>query len=368
MLNMIQDRNLDELEQELSSLESLISRARARQIELIATLDASQVATADGCRTMAEWVGARLDIDPGTARRLVGLSRHMDTAAGAALSHGEATLDRAAAVTRLTELGIPDAFARSLGFDLAGVHRWASSHRHISRVDEQRAFEERFLVLQPSLDEATWRLWGQLPGIDGRLVEQALDVRADQIPSDIGGSRAQRRADALTAVCGDSLVGSRDRDTETFPQPAPGFDVTVVVDAGLAASSSGEAGARILGGPRIGPSALAEAICGGSLAAFTNLGGQLHRVGNGGTAIPASVRRYVLARDGACVIDGCRSRHRLQVHHVRERANGGGHEPENLVVVCWYHHHIAIHGNQLRIDPASPPHRRRLIRSGCSPP
>ncbi len=35
--------------------------------------------------------------------------------------------------------------------------------------------------------------------------------------------------------------------------------------------------------------------------------------------------------------------------------------PENLVTVCWYHHHVAIHMLGMTIDPDSPLHRRRLI-------
>jgi hypothetical protein len=86
-------------------------------------------------------------------------------------------------------------------------------------------------------------------------------------------------------------------------------------------------------------------------------------------AIPPAVRRYVAWRDGGCTIDGCRSRYRLQPHHVRHRADGGGHEPDNLTTLCWYHHHVAIHVSDFRIDPHSPPQRRRLLPpSGADPP
>jgi hypothetical protein len=46
---------------------------------------------------------------------------------------------------------------------------------------------------------------------------------------------------------------------------------------------------------------------------------------------------------------------------ILERSNGGRHRPDNLITVCWYHHHIAIHMLGMRIDPDSPTHRRRLI-------
>jgi hypothetical protein len=42
------------------------------------------------------------------------------------------------------------------------------------------------------------------------------------------------------------------------------------------------------------------------------------------------------------------------------RAWGGDHDTGNLVSLCWYHHHVAIHQMGMTLDPSSPPHRRRL--------
>jgi hypothetical protein len=37
--------------------------------------------------------------------------------------------------------------------------------------------------------------------------------------------------------------------------------------------------------------------------------------------------------------------------------------------LCWYHHHVAIHGMGMEIDPHSPVHRRRLRwPTGSDPP
>ena len=65
---------------------------------------------------------------------------------------------------------------------------------------------------------------------------------------------------------------------------------------------------------------------------------------------------------GQCSIEGCPSRYRLQPHHIQERQNGGNHHPDNLTTLCWYHHHVAIHGLGFTIDPHSPTHRRRLLK------
>ncbi len=67
----IDTASTDGLEQELLDLEALVARARSRQLDLLAELDRRQVATADGCRTMVEWVSGRLDVGPETASSLV---------------------------------------------------------------------------------------------------------------------------------------------------------------------------------------------------------------------------------------------------------------------------------------------------------
>jgi 5-methylcytosine-specific restriction endonuclease McrA len=40
----------------------------------------------------------------------------------------------------------------------------------------------------------------------------------------------------------------------------------------------------------------------------------------------------------ACVVPRCTSKRFLEVHHVKRRADGGGHEPWNLMVLSDCHH------------------------------
>ena len=100
----------------------------------------------------------------------------------------------------------------------------------------------------------------------------------------------------------------------------------------------------------------------------TTTGAQPLAVGPAGRTVPPRLKRFILHRDGGCVIDGCTSRYRLQPHHLVPRSQGGTHHPSNLATVCWYHHHIIIHGLGSHIDPDSPPHRRRFLHPGPEPP
>ena len=70
--------------------------------------------------------------------------------------------------------------------------------------------------------------------------------------------------------------------------------------------------------------------------------------------IPPRIRRRVWRRDhGRCTAPGCRSAKHLEVHHLRRRVDGGGHDPLNLTVLCNAHHDL-IHRGALVVDGAAP--------------
>ncbi len=70
--------------------------------------------------------------------------------------------------------------------------------------------------------------------------------------------------------------------------------------------------------------------------------------------IPERIRRLVFRRDGRrCTVPGYRSRHHLAVHHITPLYANGGHEVENLTVLCGGHHR-ALHDGLLAITGRAP--------------
>ena len=207
---------------------------------------------------------------------------------------------------------------------------------------------------------------GQLPGVAGRIVEKALHDRGDtfgDLPDGTRASRGQRNADALVVMAQDSLDGDVASNT---PGAAP--HVTVFVDA-TGNADGGSSGAEVAFGPRVGPDTLEALLCSGSVQVVGLDGGRPIVSSASSRRVPPTVRRFVVWRDGGCTADGCLSRYRLQPHHVRWQADGGTHAPENLTTLCWFHHHVVIHGRGFRIDPDSAPGRRRFLRPiGPDPP
>jgi len=232
----------------------------------------------------------------------------------------------------------------------------AAQRERYTAACERRDFDSRYLHIQPSLDDSMWRLWGQLSGVDGRVVDKAIQTSVDSLPNNPDSSAAQDRADGLVAVASEWLsgeIGGHELDVEIF------------IDAGLAAGSSGGRGVSVGTGTRVGPATLAEILCDGTVG-VTLFDGTSRTVSAtpASRTIPHPIRGYVLHRDGhRCTVAGCGSRTRLQPHHIVAYTDGGTHHPDNLVALCWYHHHVVVHQQGMRLDPDSPPHRRTFLRA-----
>jgi hypothetical protein len=348
--------SVDRLEQHLVESMTLISQVTAGMLPVIRALDVAQVMSLDGARGMDEWLASRLDVGVKTARTMLALARACDDRIDSALEGG-ASVDRAVATLSLIQNGADEATVEaSAGFDIAGVRQLAGRHRRLTPEQESDGFADRYLHIQPSLDDSRWRLWGQLSGTDGRIVEKAIHTAVDALPDNPDTTASQDRADGLVSVASEWLageIGGHDLAAEIF------------IDADLAARTNGEAGVSVVGGTRLGPATLGEILCEGTtrVIVFDETTRSISTTPSTRT-IPPAIRSYVFERDGhRCVIAGCQSRSRLQPHHLIGYAQGGTHHPDNLITVCWYHHHIVIHQQGLEIDPQSPPQRRTFLRN-----
>ena len=350
-------RTVDSIESDLLDWQAEHSRLYARQLEAIRRLDVAQVDLVDGCRSMVEWVSSRLDVAPSTARDLVLVAKASDADVESLLTRGEIGWERAVALVRLRLAGASDDLvSQSFGHDLAGIARLTANLKQIDAAAETARFESRYLVLQSSFDRSGLKYWGEAVGVDAETIEKALWARSDQLPDLPGIDRTQKLADAMSSICLDSLTGGSEGRAVTVAE--------VFIDAATTVESDGELGVTLSSGSRVGPNTLGEVLCTGRIRTIiTNQDGYPVGVTNLSEAIPPAIRAQVWRRDqGHCVIDACPSRYRLEPHHLKHRADGGSNDLRNLALICWFHHHIAIHHLGLTLDPTSPPHRRRFTR------
>jgi HNH endonuclease/Domain of unknown function (DUF222) len=320
----------DQLEQKLLYNRRLRSGLYAEDIEILEVMDRRQVATADGCRNLSEWTAATLDIGVDTAQSLIRTMRRTVDRPDLreALAAG-VSFDRIEAVSRIPE---------NVGFleqcDIAGVRHSAGMRARISSEDDHRTVQDRFLVLQPSLDESWWKLWGGLDGVSGAIVDKVLTEIEDQLPSLPDGTRGDpswRKATALVELA-----------ISDNPPPA---QISVFIDANQATPTNAQTGVELAIGPRIGREALQAILCEAvTEITVTSQDGTPMSYGRRTRTIPPALRRAILHRDNnRCAADGCDSRNRLQTHHITPWSEGGPTDPDNLITLCWYHHHIIIH-------------------------
>lgn len=380
----------DALEQRLIGVESEIARLRHEQLGLLHRADVGQVAANDGSRSLQEWTAARLDITSQLAGDLVTAARALTPALNDSLAAGKISFDRAVATSRLAASGAAESIVdASYGHDLVGVGRLAAAHRRMGPDDEQEVFDSRHAAVQLSLDQTSSSVWATLTGVDSQIVTEALDMWADRLPALPDGTRdtrAHRQADAFVAIFRHALTtdGQEASSSSGHSSGGPsssrqfsggqfsagkGPHVLLTADLATLAESGGTKGVAVVGGPRVGINAMEEALCNGSVSLDVKLSdGRILGLGNATDVIPPRERQHVLARDGGCTADGCRSRYHLEVHHILPRSQGGDHDPKNLTTLCWFHHHVVVHGMGYSIDSTSPPHRRRFRPPGTAPP
>lgn len=340
----------DQLEQALLQEEANIARSRARQMQLIHLADAMQLPNADGSRSMREWVAGRLDISREAAFSLTTTAKRLADLPDLAqhLADGRITFDRAAATFRIPSEHQDD---RLLSIDIPGLRRIAARHRRMERVDDATAHVSQHLSSQPNLDESTWEIWGKLDGYGGSVVSKVLTEEADLIESLPEGERpglGYRRAVALAKVCEDRRPGIGSTPL-----------ITVFVDAD---------GAETEVGTPVGPEILDKVACVGDLELIRNVDGKPLSVGRRSRVISKRIKRFVIHRDGGCSAEGCASRYRLEPHHKAPWSEGGPTDPDNLTTLCWFHHHVVVHGWGYRIDSIRGPSRIRFTKPGHDPP
>lgn len=340
--------SIDQREQRLVAAERAIARLRELQMQDLAELDVAQIATADGSRSLSEWVAARLDQGVESARTLVRTMRRLQgrPILREQLAAGSVSFDRVEALSRIREDVGPMEWA-----DVSAIRREAAKRAKVNAASEYFSARDRYHVMQPSLDESRWRYWGALDGPSGALVNKVISEAADalpDLPDGTKGGRGWRQATALV----ECLVSDE----------APPANVSVFVDAKEAAWTRGEAGVVVEAGPNVGRRALQAILCDAETEVIARSeDGRAMNYGRRKRTAPASLRRALLARyNHTCDADGCTTQHRLQIHHLTPWSEGGETDQDNLVVLCWFHHQVVVHERGYEIRYHHDPRRVRF--------
>ncbi len=114
---------------------------------------------------MGDWVSAHLDVSSQTANRLWQVARAHHDDIDTLMESGRCGLDRAAVLVKLRAAGVDQTQLGDTapGFSLGRLYGLLDRVRTLSAGDEASGFAHRYLVIQPSLDDAAYKLWGCSP-------------------------------------------------------------------------------------------------------------------------------------------------------------------------------------------------------------
>ena len=255
------------------------------------------------------------------------------------------------------------------------VGRVAQIANRAADDDRVKAFERRFLAVQPGLD-GTLSGYLELDDDAGTRLLRALDDAAAPLTGPRALTRdatlpetqveadrrtlGRRRADALVTIAEHWLAshtppgdphgtgdapGGADLPPRTGPARRARPLMYVWTDiATLVGDDTSSVAARLLWdtlgpNPVLTPTAVRRLASDARLQFILTDGSEVLGVAAPVTTIPAKVRAAVHARDQGCRFPGCRVPiTQTDLHHVVGRAAGGHTTVDNLVAICRRHH------------------------------
>ncbi|MDY7529652.1 MULTISPECIES: HNH endonuclease signature motif containing protein [unclassified Cryobacterium] len=210
----------------------------------------------------------------------------------------------------------------------------------------------------PTAEEQALMDSGQMiPGAESADGESDTGPELDVIEAELRERRAdtrtggEKRADILRALFEHA---ARDTDTPSMGGSAP--TVMVHVNAADLASGVGVGWIDGVEAP-VSLKTVHQRICdGGFQGVLFGANNEVLKLGPERRYFNRAQRRAITARDGGCIIPGCKApAHWAEVHHVKPWAKDGPTTVDNGVLLCWFHHHtIDTSGWEIRMVKGSP--------------
>ena len=337
----------------VTAARALVDRFDTICTRIVASFSKSPMIRDDGYRSISEWLVHNTHARPTEGEHRVAHAEVLTKLAGwsDAIDAGTIGISHVGVVAhvltkaRLSFLerdsGIVLGWAQTLSFTQfrQTVALWVS-HCDDALGDptsEKEHEEVRRVQLSPT-PGGMWILNGLLDPLGGEALSKALEAAMPKPCEGDNRTPAQRRHDALIDIAHESLA-NEGRMVVGGERP----HVTVTVDAGSGIAHTSQM-VRLSSFTR--DMLLCDCV---TTSVWLSADGTPFDVGTPTSVVPARNRRAVLARDLCCRYPGCHRPARwTDVHHVKERSNGGTHELTNLCALCKFHHRY-VHKHKLKI-------------------
>ncbi len=284
--------------------------------------DRRQQFIADGSPDLVQWLGARFGLRHSTAALLVRVARRLQDlpVLRERFASGVLSLDQVDAISRMatpeTEAGLIE---ECLGLSNAALDRAARRSNPPSAADERSVWERRRLGLQWNLDESELRFGGNLPGVEGKILEDAVRSRADRIPPNPETGSLDdyptRLADGLVELAATTTSDESGRST-------PMVLLTVNADLEVLTETIGGGVAELEAGPVISNQTARLLACDAIVETAVYDDCRILGVGRKTRSVPGWLRRQLWVRDGGCRFPGCGRVGWVHAHHKQHGPTG----------------------------------------------
>jgi hypothetical protein len=352
-----QPRSIDELDRAICTLARQMNAESHRMLVLVREFDERLGWAKWSFKSCAEWFAWRCGLSQSAAREKVRTAhalRHLPAIA-AAFADGRLSYSKVRALTRVAQPQDEDLL---LAYALeATVDRVEERCRQIRNVEPESAhrarsvWERRSLWIWRDDTRGTLRISVEVPIEEGELIAKAIDcaVAAGEVSTgvepDLNGEtkgfpwRAQQ-ADALVAVAKSYLSGGGAGGERA--STADHTLVVVHVDEAALRDGAGRSDLPI--------DTIKRLACDGSVVTVVEgERGEPLDVGRKQRVVSTALRRALYARDRGCTFPGCQRRRYLDAHHLHHWADGGETNPDNLTLLCTYHHRL-LHEGSFKIE------------------
>jgi hypothetical protein len=371
------------LEARGSALVGVVNAATAALVGVIADALVCEAWRGHGINTPEHWAGLRFGLSPQRARRLVAAARALAVLpqCRAAFGAGEISEDHVAVIVNAQVTPHHDgevvglarhATVGQLRHALSWLPKPPAAQPDETQPDETKPDETkpdetkpdetkpdgkrrpdpepRVFVSRAYRDDGTWSLQAIMPGVDGAVVDKAIEAAIDKLFRLRYGPDAdpalRQKITVIDALRYLAEVGLEAMDPATAGHPERMPSERYLVNVHLRGDDPDRA--RIHLGPLMPSDLTDEASCDAYLRAWiTDTAGNVN-LGRTVRTVDPKARTVIETRDGGCRVPGCHATRGLRIHHIVHWADGGPTDTANLVALCPAHHRL-VHQGHYRI-------------------
>jgi hypothetical protein len=335
------DRSAGERVETIAQLSALLAATHAELLDVVTAADVAGDWVDDGATGPAPWLVGHNAIAHGTAREWLRVGDALQDlpALRERYAAGAMSWDQIRHATKFASSIDDGELAQRLpGLSANQIAVMARQARPIPDCDAAAAHANRGLWWRRDHRRGGYTYRGFVPFDQGEAINIALDRHAERAgPNPETGHwdpTATRRADALHDLATRALGADPDPDR-----------ATVVIHADARVVDGEIAGNGFLRDVAICQTTLMRSLCDARVeVALHSPEGTTVGIARASQQIPHWLRRDITRRDHTCRFPGC-ERHIRQIHHIEWWANGGATNADNLVGLCWHHHHLVHEGN-----------------------